>query len=527
MATKKHWAFQIAEEMIKENPGKEVFVCASGITPSGTVHMGNFREMITTELVVRALQKLGKKTDFLYSWDDFDVLRKVPKNMPNQEMLKTYLRKPISKVPDPYDCNHPSFAEHNEAIVEETLPLVGIFPRFIRQTKMYESCVYADDMDYCLQNTDVIRKILNKYRTTPLPKDWVPISIFCSKCDKDTITKIEYRGDYKVYYECECGHKEEFDLREKGIAKLKWRVDWPMRWNYEKVDMEPGGKDHFAAGGSRDSGVELFKTLWPGKPPYGFMYEWIKIKGGGEFASSTGNVVTLNDVLDIYEPEIVRWLFAGTRPNANFQISFDTDVLKIYEDFEKCERIYFGEENVAEHEKDKQKLAYELSIVDKDKLPDELPIQPSFRHITNVLLSHDYDENKTYEFFRKDVKNEFDEKRLRRRITLAKNWLQRHAPDDFKFVVREQVPQELKESLSDKQKKAVKGVLDLVDSDISTEKLEYEIFEVAKKLDMGFKEFFTTFYRILIDKKRGPKLASFIEEIGRDKVKKLLNQVLD
>jgi lysyl-tRNA synthetase class 1 len=165
--------------------------------------------------------------------------------------------------------------------------------------------------------------------------------------------------------------------------------------------------------------------------------------------------------------------------------------------------------------------------VDKERLPDELPIQPSFRHITNILLSHDYDENKTYDFFRKDVKNEFDEKRLRRRITLAKNWLQRHAPDDFKFVVREQVPQELKESLSDKQKKAVKGVLDLVDSDISTEKLEYEIFEVAKKLDMGFKEFFTTFYRILIDKKRGPKLASFIEEIGRDKVKKLLNQVLD
>ena len=60
-----HWAQRIAEELIERYPEKETFVCASGISPSGSVHIGNFREIITTYFVVRALQKLGKKTRFI------------------------------------------------------------------------------------------------------------------------------------------------------------------------------------------------------------------------------------------------------------------------------------------------------------------------------------------------------------------------------------------------------------------------------------------------------------------------------
>jgi cysteinyl-tRNA synthetase len=83
-----HWADSVAKKILKENQNNDSICCASGITPSGTVHIGNFREMITTELIVRALKKqTDKKVRFIYSWDDYDVFRKVPKNMPNQEML--------------------------------------------------------------------------------------------------------------------------------------------------------------------------------------------------------------------------------------------------------------------------------------------------------------------------------------------------------------------------------------------------------------------------------------------------------
>src|SRR6056297_219313 len=119
-----HWADVYAEKIIREKGEKDPYVCASGITPSGTVHIGNFREIISVELVVRALKELGRNVRFIYSWDDYDVFRKVPKNMPEQELLEGYLRKPITIVPDT-ESGYSSYAESNEKALEKLLPEVG------------------------------------------------------------------------------------------------------------------------------------------------------------------------------------------------------------------------------------------------------------------------------------------------------------------------------------------------------------------------------------------------------------------
>ena len=74
-----HWADTTASRVIKEQGDKRKYVCASGITPSGHIHIGNFREVITTDLIVRALESRGKDVRFIYSWDDYDRLRKIPK----------------------------------------------------------------------------------------------------------------------------------------------------------------------------------------------------------------------------------------------------------------------------------------------------------------------------------------------------------------------------------------------------------------------------------------------------------------
>ena len=76
-----HWAEKIAEEIIKNKPNKEEYVCAAGISPSGSVHIGNFRDVATSYYVVRALRQKGKKARLLFSWDEFDRLRKVPSNI--------------------------------------------------------------------------------------------------------------------------------------------------------------------------------------------------------------------------------------------------------------------------------------------------------------------------------------------------------------------------------------------------------------------------------------------------------------
>jgi len=93
------WADEIANQIIKERGKKKEYICASGITPSGTIHIGNFREAITTDLVVKALENKGKKVKFIYSWDDYDRLRKVPKNLP--KTYEKYIGMALSEIPSP------------------------------------------------------------------------------------------------------------------------------------------------------------------------------------------------------------------------------------------------------------------------------------------------------------------------------------------------------------------------------------------------------------------------------------------
>jgi lysyl-tRNA synthetase class 1 len=169
-----HWADQNAQKIIgsrrnANGEAKEQYVCASGITPSGTVHIGNFREIISVDLVHRALLDRGVKSRFIYSWDDYDVFRKIPKNMPNQEKLKGFLRWPIVDVPDPWE-NEGSYARANEVAVESVLPLVGVTPEYLYQAEKYRASQYAEGIRTALAHRDKIRAILDEHRTSPWRK---------------------------------------------------------------------------------------------------------------------------------------------------------------------------------------------------------------------------------------------------------------------------------------------------------------------------------------------------------------------
>ena len=117
-----HWADEAADRVIQEKGDKERYVCASGITPSGTVHIGNFREIITTDFIVKALERKGKKVRFIYSWDDFDRFRKVPENVP--KTFEKYIGMALCDVPDPFNC-HKNYALHFEDELEKSIKDLG------------------------------------------------------------------------------------------------------------------------------------------------------------------------------------------------------------------------------------------------------------------------------------------------------------------------------------------------------------------------------------------------------------------
>ena len=111
-----HWAEKIADKIIAKKPNKEEYVCAAGISPSGSIHIGNFRDIATSYFVVKALIKKGKKAKLLFSWDEFDRLRKVPVNVQkvNDDMEK-YIGFPYVDVINPFkDSDAENYAVYFE-----------------------------------------------------------------------------------------------------------------------------------------------------------------------------------------------------------------------------------------------------------------------------------------------------------------------------------------------------------------------------------------------------------------------------
>ncbi|MBI2106207.1 lysine--tRNA ligase [Candidatus Woesearchaeota archaeon] len=504
-----HWADLLADKIIKERGKKDQYVCASGITPSGTVHIGNFREIITVDLVVKALRDKGKKVRFIYSWDDYDRFRKVPKNMPKQDLLKKYIGIPVVDTPDVFGC-HKSYADHLEKELEESLPAVNIKPEFIYQHKMYRACKYAKEIKYVLNNKEKIREILNKYKDKELlPGDWWPAGIYCEKCKTDNTKILDYDNEYKLSYECDCGFSNEIDFRKKGIVKLSWRVDWPMRQHIEKVDFEPAGKEHYQhPGGSRITSNETYAVLYNDmKHPIDLKYDFVILKGiGGKISSSLGNVITLNDCLEVYQPEIVRFLFAGTRPNTEFAISFDLDVVKIYEDFDRLEEKYYNDDKIDERDK----RIYELSCI---KIESKKPERIGFRHMTMLVQIYD------------DLKKISKDKKILERAQCARNWIEKYAPEEFKFKIHEKISKEILKLLDKKQKDSLKLLKEILEKKRFDEKsLFNEFYEICKTTEISNVDFFRGAYLALIGKEKGPRLASFILAIGKEKVVKLLKE---
>jgi lysyl-tRNA synthetase class 1 len=305
-------------------------------------------------------------------------------------------------------------------------------------------------------------------------------------------------------------------------VKLLWRVDWPMRWAHQRVDFEPAGKDHHSEGGSFDTGRKIVERVYGFEAPTSFQYDFIGIKGRtGKISSSSGEVVSLRDVLEVYQPEVVRYLFASTRPNTEFVISFDLDVVKIYEDYDRCERIYFGAETVAEARAAREKRTYELSQV--REVPAGMPTQIGFRHLCNLVCIYEGDPDKLLHSQGLSTSEE-DLAKVRTRAACAWNWVRRYAPESFRFRLRAAGSPPL--PFGQSERRALRLLAEEVRQGLGRhdeKSLAEAVYRIAAEAGMDSKDFFKTVYQALIEKDQGPRLAGFLLILGGDRVLDLLS----
>jgi len=522
-----HWADIAGRRTLSAHPEASPIVVAAGITPSGVVHIGNFREVMTVDLVARALRDQGISVRFIYSWDDFDVFRKVPQDIPQQQMLEENLRRSVADVPDPYGLTD-SYACHHIEQFESSLEPLGIEPEFIRQSRRYRAGRYAEQIRRALEKKEIIREVLDRFRSEPLAEDWLPLAGFCGSCGRDEVD-FSWDGAWQVDMICHnCDETTSVDLREGGDVKLPWRVDWPMRWAFEGVCFEPGGKDHSSAGGSFETAKQIVSAVYDGVAPQYVAYDFVRIKGGsGKISSSAGGAVTVQSCLAIYEPEMLRWIFASQRPNSEFQISFDLDVIKLYEDYDRAVAIAFAPDDGSKKDKKRQivRRTIELSRLQSRKIePGDKPLRvPSFRPLSMILQIYDGDLDGALRHYESmgEVETDAERERFALRAERVWAWIEDYAPEEFRYRIRETPSTE---SLDGEPRQVLGRLVAVLEAnpEIAEPELIPHLKTLCEGTSLAPQDFYPYAYQLLIARPKGPKLTTLLATMGVERALPLL-----
>jgi lysyl-tRNA synthetase class 1 len=514
-----HWAEVIANNLIKRG---NKHVLATGITPSGPIHVGNMREVITTDAIHRILIEKGAESEFIYIADDYDHLRKLYPFLP--ESFKKYIGTPISEIP--CTCGkHNNYADHYLFSFLDSLKKLGINPNVIRASELYKKGYYNEYVQIALENTEKIKNIIKKISKRDLPKNWIPFNIKCSKCGKITNTKPVLYEFPTIEYKCDCGNEDSIDIQKGGIGKLPWRIDWPARWKMLRVTFEPFGKDLGTVGGARQTGEKIVKDIFNYQPPDYTVYEFILLKGKGAMHSSKGTALSSEEMLSMTPPEVLRFLIVKNQPNKHIVFDPGFGLLNLVDEYDKFERIYYGNDEIIKGMKDVDKI-YELS--QPDNIPKKIPFQIPYRHlVTLVQISNEWDNLKNILSRTKQIPDDiekFDEEHIKQRTKHVKYWIKSFAPNNLKFEIRKNL---LKLELSDKQKIIINNLLEkLVTIDWKPENIHNLIYEVSENENVKIKTSFETLYQILLGQKEGPRAGYFISNLEKDFVINRLKQAI-
>ncbi len=568
------WVSRYADDVIAESerraPGKPVVV-ASGLSPSGPIHLGNLREVMTPHLVADEIRRRGYEVRHLISWDDFDRYRKVPAGVPGtDESWAEHIGKPLTSVPAPAGSPYPNWAEHFKAAMTEALAALGVEFDGISQTAQYTSGVYREQILHAMRHRADIDAILAQYRTRKAPPKqaqkqqkpadeselaaaegsgaageddgsggaggYYPYKPFCGECGKDLTTVTAYDDETtELTYTCTLdGFTETVRLTEFNRGKLVWKVDWPMRWAYEGVVFEPSGVDHSSPGSSFQVGGQIV-GIFGGEQPIGPMYAFVGISGMAKMSSSKGGVPTPLDALEIMEPQILRWLYARRRPNQSFKIAFDQEIQRLYDEWDKlAAKVADGSALAADV------AAYRRAVgTAAGELPrTERPLP--YRTLASVADVTAGDEAQTLR-----ILSELDPEDpvtdlavVRPRLDKAEAWISTHVPAESRTVVRSEPDTETLAALDEQGRESIRLLLDGLGEHWSLDGLTHLVYGVPK-VQAGFpaeagpkelppeiktaqRSFFALLYHLLVGRDTGPRLPTLLLAVGEERVRRLL-----
>jgi len=319
------WPFEEARKIVarlKKTP-KDVVIFETGYGPSGLPHIGTFGEVARTTMVRHAFRMLtgdSIKTRLISFSDDMDGLRKVPDNVPNRDMMAGHLGKPLTRVPDPFSNEYPSFGAANNARLRAFLDRFGFAYEFVSSTDYYCSGRFDETLLRMLAAYDSVMAIIlptlgPERRATYSP--FLPISPRSGIVLQVPMVERNVAKGTVVYVDPDTNEKVETPVTG-GHVKCQWKADWAMRWVALGIDYEMSGKDLIDS--VKLSG-EICRALGA-NPPESFNYELFLDDKGQKISKSKGNGLTIDEWLRYASPVSLS-LFMYREPKAAKRLYFD------------------------------------------------------------------------------------------------------------------------------------------------------------------------------------------------------------
>ena len=503
------WPFVEAKKILRERKKaieeKGKIILQTGYGPSGLPHIGTFGEVARTSMLVNALNQLTDLPKEIITFsDDMDGLRKIPDNVPNPEILKKNLHKPLTAIPDPFK-KYNSFGEHNNEMLKIFLNKFKFKYNFKSSTSLYKSGFFNSTLQIILENyhsiMDIIIPTLGKERQ----KTYSPFLPICP--DTGIVLEIPVleiiKEKSKIVFDNN-GKKLEASIFD-GNCKLQWKVDWAMRWYALDVDFEMYGKDLIESAILSSKIINLLGK----KNPLGFAYELFLDEKGEKISKSKGNGITIDQWLEYASPESLS-LFMYQNPKR---------AKKLYKEIvPKAVDEYLDFIEKAKKQNELQLLMNPVWHVHNGKIPEEKMIM-SFSMLLNLVEASNAETKELLWKFVKKYKQNVSEKDYPIFDNLI-GYAIKYFNDVIKLKKKYKKP-------NPTEKKVLESLINKLDScndKMSPEEIQTLIYSIGKEngYEENLRDWFKLIYEVVFGDENGPRMGFFISFFGVQETKKLI-----
>ena len=503
------WPFVEAKKMLRERKlnieKKGKIILQTGYGPSGLPHIGTFGEVARTSMMVNALNQLTDlPTEIITFSDDMDGLRKVPENVPQKELLKKNLHKPLTQIPDPFK-KFKSFGEHNNEMLKNFLNSFHFKYNFKSSTSLYKSGFFNSSLQTILENYDGIMNIILPTLGKERQKTYSPFLPICPETGhvlEIPVKEID-KGKSKIIFDNN-GKDLETNILD-GNCKLQWKVDWAMRWYALDIDFEMYGKDLIESAILSTKIIKLIGKL----NPSGFAYELFLDEKGEKISKSKGNGISIDEWLQYASPESLSlYMYQKTKRAKKLYKEIVPKAVDEYLDFiEK-----------AKTQNELQLLMNPVWHVHNSEVPKENMIM-SFSMLLNLVETSNADNKELLWKFVKKYKINISEKDHPIFDKLV-GYAIKYFNDVIKLQKKYKKP-------NDNEKLALEALvksLDKCNDKMSPEDIQTLIYSTGKEngYSENLRDWFKLIYEVVFGDENGPRMGFFISFFGVKETKDLI-----